>query len=410
MSNQTSNSPTNLTNELDSSAETTNHLLDEPNSELPSAIRQHEEDSINPNLGFNSPTLEFPDELEDSTTRLKRIRDELAQQLRKTEDELIQQEIDELQNSLDRRHRRGSDHYADLAYDDRHMNYDVPQAPQSNSSMSSSLTTVPPLPIKEPKESMGLIDFQRVLTLDGKITGDIAEKFYQQSRQAEFNITWQQCIHDEALDYIRMRVKTSYTQLNISEAEAHSWDPQTLNHREMASLIYKLFGNTAKTETQVQIFNAINRYNFGWRIDNREVEEESYANLCKLVTDHYGALTTITSEVHETIAKLIYKKLPAHTEMHKLYTDKTKTDVHENGPDTITRALDRYLSVIQTVRNITEKAKAYRIDNDEFYSGPTLERPNKESSKDKLFPTGRMPRERNKYQSYPRCTTLTTVK
>ena len=47
--------------------------------------------------------------------------------------------------------------------------------------------------------------------------------------------------------------------------------------------------------------------------------------------------------------------------------------------------LDRYLSVIQTVRNITEKAKAYRIANDEFYLGPTLERTNKESSKGRII-------------------------
>ena len=52
----------------------------------------------------------------------------------------------------------------------------------------------------------------------------------------------------------------------------------------MAALVYKLFGNCAKTETQVQIFNALNTFNFGWRIKDREVEEESYANLCKLVT------------------------------------------------------------------------------------------------------------------------------
>ena len=103
---------------------------------------------------------------------------------------------------------------------------------------------------------MGLIDFKRVMTLDGKITGDIAEKFYQQSRQAEFTLPWQQCIHDAALDYIKMSVKTSYTQLNINEAEAQNWNPQSLNHKEMAALVYKLFGNCAKTETQVQIFNA----------------------------------------------------------------------------------------------------------------------------------------------------------
>ena len=163
-----------------------------------------------------------------------------------------------MQDSLDRRHRRGSDHYADLTYDDRDINYDVPQAPQMDQSMSSSLTTVgpplppiSPIPIKEPKESVGLIDFKRVMTLDGKITGDIAEKFHQQSRQAEFTLPWQQCIHDEVLDYIKMRVKTSYTQLNISEVEAQTWNPQSLNHKEMAALVYKLFGNCAKTETQV---------------------------------------------------------------------------------------------------------------------------------------------------------------
>ena len=187
------------------------------------------------------------------------------------------------------------------------MNYDVPPAPQMDQSMSSSLTTVEPLlppispiPIKEPKESVGLIDFKRVMTLDGKITGDIAEKFYQ---QAEFSLPWQQCIHDEALDYIKMRVKTSCTQLNRSEAEAHNWNPQSLNHKEMAALVYKLFGNSVKTETQVQIFNAINAFNFEWRIEDREVEVESYANLCKLVTDHYGPLASVTAEVHQTISK-----------------------------------------------------------------------------------------------------------
>ena len=129
--------------------------------------------------------IEPQDESEDSTSRLKQIRDRLARQLRETENELIQQEINELQQSLERRHRRGSDHYADLTYEDNHPNYDVPQGPQIEASISSSLTTVEPrlppipaIPIKEPKESVGLIDFKRVLTLDGKITGDIAEKFY----------------------------------------------------------------------------------------------------------------------------------------------------------------------------------------------------------------------------------------
>ena len=144
MSNQTS-VPTNLNSELESSTEmTTNHPRDKSNSELPSAIRQNNDSEFSQNLGFNSPTNELSNEMEDSTSRLQRIRDDLARQLRYQNNADIELEIQELQNSLDRRHRRESDHYADLTYDDRDMNYDVPPAPQMDQSMSSSLITVEP--------------------------------------------------------------------------------------------------------------------------------------------------------------------------------------------------------------------------------------------------------------------------
>jgi hypothetical protein len=129
------------------------------------------------------------------------------------------------------------------------------------------LPSIPTIPIKEPRETIELVDFKKAITLHGKISCDMAERFYKQSRQAEFNLSRQQCIQDEALDYIRMIVKTSWMQLNITESEAHEWNPVLLNHRDMAILVYKLFGNTAKTKTQVQIFNAIKEFNFGWHID-----------------------------------------------------------------------------------------------------------------------------------------------
>ena len=165
MSNQTS-LPTNLNSELESTIETSTHLRDDTNSEPPSIIRQNADSEFSQNLRFNSPANESPDDTEDSTTQIQRICDDLARQLRDKDNAEIEFEIQELQNSLDRRHRRESDHYADLTYDDRQSNYDVPQAPQMDQSMSSSLTTVEPLlppispiPIKEPKESVGLIDY-----------------------------------------------------------------------------------------------------------------------------------------------------------------------------------------------------------------------------------------------------------
>jgi vacuolar-type H+-ATPase subunit I/STV1 len=137
-------SPTNLNADLDSSVEQTNQsnesnseLRSELISELPSSIRLDETTEFSPNIQqFDSPPAPQSEESEDATARLLRIRNELTQRIRERDAEelqrQIQQEIDELQSSLDRRHRRQSDHYADLTYDERFPNYDVPQAPSSN--------------------------------------------------------------------------------------------------------------------------------------------------------------------------------------------------------------------------------------------------------------------------------------
>ena len=70
---------------------------------------------------------------------------------------------------------------------------------------------------------MGLLDFRKIVTLTGKITPDQADRFYRQSRQADFTLQWQQCVMDDALQYIRLRVKTSYRELKITEEEAARW-------------------------------------------------------------------------------------------------------------------------------------------------------------------------------------------
>ena len=108
-----------------------------------------------------------------------------------------------------------------------------------------------------------------------------------------------------------------------------------------------------------------------------------------MIKDHYGPIETVATDSQLLIAQMIYKKLPAQSEMSRLYSDKTKLDTADNGPDNITRALDRYLSVIQTVRNLTEKVLAFRIPNDEFYSGPTVEKASKESSTNRIISYGK---------------------
>ena len=74
-------SPTNLNADLESSIEQTNNTMNssEANFELSSAIQQDENSSFSPNMAnFNSPSALLTAEPEDATTRLIRIRDELA--------------------------------------------------------------------------------------------------------------------------------------------------------------------------------------------------------------------------------------------------------------------------------------------------------------------------------------------
>ena len=137
-------SPTNFTADLESSVERTNTTTNSNaiQPELTLATRSDESNSYSPIMeNYNSPTAPLTADTDDATARLLRIRDELTQQVRERDNAArqleIQKEIDELQNSLDRRHRRESDHYADLTYEERFPNSDVPQAPNPNSTAST---------------------------------------------------------------------------------------------------------------------------------------------------------------------------------------------------------------------------------------------------------------------------------
>ena len=160
--------------------------------------------------------------------------------------------------------------------------------------------------------------------MSGIITPDDAESFYEQSKQGDFTLTWQQVIMDDALNYIKLRVLTSANTLKITNEEAQNWDSEKLTTKEMASLIYLLFGKTLMSETAVQILNTVNEFNFGFDLMNKQVEEKSHQNIVKLLTDHYGPLHKISPETRNQIAKLLYRKVPAHSELNKMFLDATK--------------------------------------------------------------------------------------
>ena len=123
----------------------------------------------------------------------------------------------------------------------------LPTPPKSTDTTTTKVTSrtpspllpLPQLPIEIPiAQKMTIIDKTRTITLDGKITSDMALKFYQQARQADFSLHWTQCIMDQTLELIKLRVRTSYTLLRITEEEANNWNPTLLTTREMADIIY----------------------------------------------------------------------------------------------------------------------------------------------------------------------------
>ena len=252
----------------------------------------------------------------------------------------------------------------------------------------SPLLPLPQIPIEiSIAQKMTIIDKTRTITVGGKITSDMALKFYQQARQADFSLHWTQCIMDQTLELIKLRVRTSYTLLRITEEEANNWNPTLLTTREMADIIYTLYSSAPRTETAVQIMRAINDFNFGFDLADRNIEEESYSNFLKLIKDHYGPIDTLSDELNHQIAKMIYRKLPAASEINKLYTDKTKLEIKGNT-DTIVKALNRYLSVITTVRLITEKAAAHAIVGGRYFSGATTDKQNTLSSTNHVISYG----------------------
>ena len=101
-------------------------------------------------------------------------------------------------------------------------------------------------------------------------------------------------------------------------------------------MIYQLYGSQQRTETTVQIENAINTFNFGFDLNVKQTEETSHQNLVKLITDHYGPLDLIPADTQDKIAKSIYRKVPNYSELNRMFKDQTIEEIKENnGKDTI---------------------------------------------------------------------------
>ena len=182
-------------------------------------------------------------------------------------------------------------------------------------------------------------------------------------------------------DFIKLRVASSYNQMKIPKQEARLWNPDTLNCKQMAELIYQLYGSQQRTETTVQIENAINSFNFGFDLNVKQTEETSHQNLVKIITDDYGPLDLIPVDTQDKIAKLIYRKVPNYSELNRMFKDQTIEEIKENnGKDTTEGCLNRYGDVIQQVRIIHEREAAHAIKGNSFYSGATIEKQSSTSS------------------------------
>ena len=73
-------------------------------------------------------------------------------------------------------------------------------------------------------QPLALLDYGRLVTLSGTITPEMATRFFNQSKQAYFKLGWQSVIMADSLALIRLRVATSYAQMNITKQDARAWE------------------------------------------------------------------------------------------------------------------------------------------------------------------------------------------
>ena len=77
----------------------------------------------------------------------------------------------------------------------------------------------------------------------------------------------------DSMELIKLRVAKSYGQMKISKADAKAWDPELVSAKVMAALVYQLYANQQRTETTVQIENAINLFNFGFDLADKQLKK-----------------------------------------------------------------------------------------------------------------------------------------
>ena len=168
----------------------------------------------------------------DSEMRHQQLEQRKINLLAKLHEQKLRKEEEDIMIECDRLERQLEDESKVIDLVDNMQSTMTSVTSSTSASHTTSATKETPI-----AQQLALLDFGRLITLNGSITSEQATTFYNQSKQADFTLPWKQVIMAGSLDYIRLRVAKSYNQMKITKQEARLWNPDKLNCKQMAKLI-----------------------------------------------------------------------------------------------------------------------------------------------------------------------------
>ena len=196
----------------------------------------------------------------------------------------------------------------------------------------------------------------------------LANKFLVQAQDPTFRGRWDSHIQPQALELIRLRLHDITYRTLCPLDQISIWpnrlpntlgEPQRYTLLEIAETVQKLYAPEAAPQTSIE--QRCREAAFVYDMKDQSVEETHLMAYLMLVKHNYLG-SALTSEQDDTLAKILYKKLPQNSGMLKQFNESTASEVGK-GLDTVLKAVYRLKGVLAMVRQSIRIATSYGPDN-----------------------------------------------
>ena len=212
---------------------------------------------------------------------------------------------------------------------------------------------------------------QKYVTLDGKISSELAVKFLNQSRIPGFA----EGIHQLSTVIFEDANQRITDRLLSRESKCAEWFPnqsrkeiaQWMDHSDLhfaAKLVHALFGPSAVTQqTQADTLDSrIQNIEFGYDFDDEDFEDDCFIGVNNLLRDAQNAMQPFSAQRLQQLSLLVAARLQSDTAISSAYKERlTKLSKAERNNDT-PQEVCRCIKLVRThARNDIRQAERWLI-------------------------------------------------